>query len=312
MKAVIYTGYTYSGGIIAGLVLREIRSVIVPANMEFRLMKERLGICDLEEALFNNSDPEGIDLAIKDFIWLSRKFARPGGLFRKTGFGYDLKSNQAFSQETSSYIESITDHKYLTTWHYFDFRSSNFVTIFWRLVRKLTKNYKYGRKLAFFSYPSHSSFISKTKLYLKNIIHNFIGLEKKIENHIIALPKAINPYRYNQMTKVMNYFDDCKIIIVDRDPRDIYLEILRTGKERYLLESNDPIKQARSFIKFFLALRIEQNKICNHPNVLLLKFEDLCLNYEDSLLTIYDFLDISIKDHSGKGNFFNPNESKKI
>lgn len=311
MKSIIYTGYTYSGGIISGLILRELESVLVPANMEFRLMKERYGICDLQEAIFENSDPEIIDLAIKDFAWLTKKYARPQGLFKKTGFGYDEKSNNAFSKETINYINSITDHQYKTTWHFYDFRESFFKTIFWRLVRKLFRSYKFGRKLAYFSYPDYENFILETKSYLNKIIQHFVGFDKNIDEYTIALPKAINPYRYQQILKVMSYFDDCKIIIVDRDPRDIYLELLRSGKERYLMNSDDPSEKAKSFIKFFLALRQDQEKVLKNSNILLLNFEDLCLDYETSLKKIYDFLDITEKEHIKKGEFFIPNDSKE-
>ena len=83
MKTVIYSGYTYSGGILAGLILRELESIVVPANMEFRLMKERHGICDLEEAIFNIRDPEIIDLAFKDFNWLTANFAMPNSFLEE-------------------------------------------------------------------------------------------------------------------------------------------------------------------------------------------------------------------------------------
>ena len=57
-----------------------------------------------------------------------------------------------------------------------------------------------------------------------------IGKEKDINNHIIALPKAVNPYSYKELKKAISYFESCKIIIVDRDPRDLYFELLRSEK----------------------------------------------------------------------------------
>ena len=53
MKAVIYTGYAYTGGIVAGLILREFDSFLgpFPKNTEFRLFKERFALCDLEDSL---------------------------------------------------------------------------------------------------------------------------------------------------------------------------------------------------------------------------------------------------------------------
>ena len=311
MKTVIYSGYTYSGGILAGLILRELESIVVPANMEFRLMKERHGICDLEEAIFNIRDPEIIDLAFKDFKWLTANFAMPNSFFRRTGFGYDHKTNNKFTEETSKYIESLVDYKYPTNWHFFDFKESYLRIIFWRIIRRITKNYRYGRTDAYLSYPNHNKFIDCTKLYLKEIIHHMIGKEKDINNHIIALPKAVNPYSYKELKKAISYFESCKIIMVDRDPRDLYLELLRSGKDRYIIGSNDSISKAKSFINFFRKLRVEQDDIINDENILLLQFEDLCFEYEESLKNIYNFLGMESKNHIKKGKFFKPNESRQ-
>jgi hypothetical protein len=311
LKTIIYTGYTYSGGIIAGLILREINSVVVPANLEFRLLKERFGLLDLEDALFHNSDPEIIDLAIKDFLWLSRNFARPAGRFKKVGFGYNQLSNGSFFNETLKYIKSITGHKYYMSWHFYDFKKSLIETVFWRLIRKITKNFRYGREEAYFAYPNYEDFTKATRNYIEIIINDILKKAKIMESEVIALPKAVNPFRYSQVVKTINYFNNCKIIIVDRNPKDVFLELVRSGKERYLINSKDPVKVANSFITFYKSLRSEQIQIGNHENVLIVKFEDLCLNYDDSLNIIYDFLGVGSDQHIKKGYFFKPEESKK-
>ena len=308
MKSIIYTGYTYSGGIIAGLICREIQDVIVPANMEFRLMKERHGICDLEDAIFKKADPEVIDLAIKDFKWLSKCYARPDSFFKKTGFGLDEKTANNFSKHTNNYIHAITDHSYKSSWHFYDFKSPYLKVIFWRIIRRLTKDFRYGRKEAYFAYPTKMKFDKETRKYLEKIIKDLIG-DLNIEEHTIALPKAINPYRYDEIEKVINYFEDCKVIVVDRDPRDIYLELKRSGKERYIPISSDPQKKANAFIKLFKSMRNEQEKLKSNKNVLLLRFEDLCIDYDETLRKIYDFLQINEKKHISKRKYFNPDES---
>ena len=62
MKTILYSGYANSGGTIIGLIFEEIEHAVV-LPMEFRLLKERFGLCDLEDALFKSKDPEIIDLA---------------------------------------------------------------------------------------------------------------------------------------------------------------------------------------------------------------------------------------------------------
>ena len=54
-------------------------------------------------------------------------------------------------------------------------------------------------------------------------------------------------------------------------------------KERYIPISNDPQEKANAFIKLFKSMRVEQEKLKSNENILLLQFEDLCINYEETL-----------------------------
>ena len=65
MKSILYSGYANSGGTIIGLIFEEIENAVV-LPMEFRLLKERFGLCELDDALYKSKEPEVIDLAIKD------------------------------------------------------------------------------------------------------------------------------------------------------------------------------------------------------------------------------------------------------
>ena len=312
MKAVIYTGYAYTGGIVAGLILREFDSFLgpFPKNTEFRLFKERFALCDLEDSLLESHDPEIVDLALKDFAWLFGKYARTNSFFSKTGFGFDKSTNNEFSKLTYKYIQSLTDFKYLMSWHFYDFRTKYFPLIVSRIIRRLSKSYKYGRKPAYFSFPTRDEFVVKTRRYIEDIMKSFIGDDLYDKSVTITFSKAVSPYSFKRISQVVSYFDDCNVIIIDRDPRDVYIELCRSGKERYLAASKDPKVIAAGFTKLFRALRSEQEAIRNHPNVLLLNFEDICFNYEDSLIQIYKFLDLKSSDHVRKGESFNPLESR--
>ncbi|MDB3976416.1 hypothetical protein N9442_03625 [Gammaproteobacteria bacterium] len=312
MKAVIYTGYAYTGGIVPGLILREFDSFIgpFPKNTEFRLFKERFALCELEDSLIETHDPEIVDLALKDFAWLFKKYARPDSFLSKTGFGLDKSTNNEFSKLTLSYIDSLTEFKYPMSWHFYDFRTKYFPLIFSRVIRRILKTYKYGRQPAHFSFPNRNDFVEKTSAYVEGIMKAFIGESFYDDSNTIMFSKAVSPYSYKRISQVVSYFDQCKVLIVDRDPRDVYIELSRSGKDRYLFDSEDPMLIAKGFNKFFRSLRIEQEAIRNHPNVLLINFEDICFRYETCLVKIYEFLAINPSLHSRKGEFFNPLESQ--
>lgn len=313
MKAVIYTGYAYTGGIVAGLIMREFDSFLgpFPHNTEFRLFKERFALCDLQDSLLESHDPEIVDLAIKDFAWLLSKYARTNSFFSKTGFGFDKSTNYEFSKLTFKYIESLTDFNYPMSWHFYDFRTKYFPLLFTRIIRKLSKSYKFGRKPAHFSFPKRNEFVLKTRHYIEDVMSSFIDDDLYNDDATIIFSKAVSPFSVKRINQVISYFDECKIIIIDRDPRDIYIELCRSGKERYLPASKDPKVIAAGFIKLFRALRSEQEAIKNHPNVLLINFEDICFSYEDSLIKIYEFLDLESSAHVRKGKSFNPIESQR-
>jgi hypothetical protein len=90
-----------------------------------------------------------------------------------------------------------------------------------------------------------------------------------------------------------------KAIVVDRDPRDIYL--LSKYVLRYESKRCVPTDTTEQFITFFKSQRKQKN---NADNVLHLNFEDIVYEYESTKEKIMRFLDL--KEHSAPLKFFNP------
>jgi hypothetical protein len=314
-KVVLYSGYANSGGTIIGLIFQEIYPAIV-LPMEFRLLKERFGVCDLEDALFRTMDPEIIDLSLRDFEWLCRQYAGNLGRFNRAGYGYEKRSGGVFLEATKKYVNSIVDHTYSKSWHFYDFQLSYPKLIIQRVMRKILRDKRYGEVPAYIAYPKKEHFLSETKVYLKTIFDGFLreqaATQSKIinEESFVVLPKSIPLYKQDNMHQIARYFDDPKMIIIDRDPRDIFLDMVR-GKRRYLPSDSDPEKIALAFVKYYRMIRQEQSLIEKNNNVLLIKFEEMINDYERSIANLYEFTGIDERDHYLKGRFFNPNVSKK-
>lgn len=315
MNPVLYSGYANSGGTVLGLIFEEIEHAVV-LPMEFRLLKERFGLCELEDALFKSMDPEIIDLALKDFQWLCKQYAISIGRFNRAGYSYEQRSGHTFNKATDQYINSLIDYKYPKSWHYYDFKLSYHKLLFQRVIKKFSKNDTYGQLPAFLAYPGRNLFLEKTRNYLQEILNGFLHQQghdqnlKKRDDSFIVLPKSIPLYSDSAVKQIVRYFDDCRIILIDRDPRDIFFEVLN-GKQRYLPVTNSLNEKVKGFIKHYLALRAEKDKVEEHPKVLMLQFEDVVLESEKSLLKIYKFLNIAPNDHSQKGSIFKPKESEK-
>jgi hypothetical protein len=104
----------------------------------------------------------------------------------------------------------------------------------------------------------------------------------------------------------MKYFDNIKLIIVDRDPRDIYVDMVK-GK---LLLSYDISKTGNvdKYIKWHKKLRNSIKNIEDNNNILFLKFEDLVCNYQSSIKKISEFIGPNFT-HINQNKHFIPEES---
>jgi hypothetical protein len=310
MKSIIWSGYGFSGGGALRDILQEFEfGVRFPG--EFRLIKEKFGLFDLEDAIFNSIDPEKIDLAIKDFEWLCEKYSKKDGRFRSSGLGYNYKTGGQFLNLSNNFISKISDYQYPMSWHFYDFKKSYSHVMFDRVINKFHKKPWKTYQKAHMSYPKHEVFIDAARNYIEMILESFMVAQHKDKESTILLSKALPAYSMELLSRGVNYFKNAKVIVIDRDPRDVFTDLLKNGKKRYLLNSNDIVEQAVEFVKFFKAIRINQHQIKEDDGFLFIKFEDLIYNYEKSLNLLYEFLEIQPIDHKAKGCFFNPELSSK-
>ena len=94
------------------------------------------------------------------------------------------------------------------------------------------------------------------------------------------------------------------MIVVDRDPRDIYAAMI--DQKMFLGVSENSVTK---YITWHREVRRQAEKDINNK-VLRLNFEDFFLNYKETIESIKDFLDIDFK-HSDKGLRFQPESIDK-
>ncbi|HDS7250358.1 TPA: hypothetical protein QH439_003468, partial [Morganella morganii subsp. morganii] len=107
----------------------------------------------------------------------------------------------------------------------------------------------------------------------------------------------------NNVDKYNNYFNDIKVIIVDRDPRDLYILNEALWKEKWI-----PSDSLDTYIEWFQLLR--ENKTANE-DVIYMQFEDFIYNYDTTIRTVCDFCNIDIANHQWKNKYFDPSVSIK-
>lgn len=109
------------------------------------------------------------------------------------------------------------------------------------------------------------------------------------------------PFPGNNPRICMKYFRDSKCIIVNRDPRDLYL----LAKVYYKgVALSIPTDSVEAFINFYQSMRKMEE---NSPNILSINFEDLIYDFKNSSQKILDFCNLDEKDYFM--NNFDPNKS---
>lgn len=149
------------------------------------------------------------------------------------------------------------------------------------------------------------------KMYLCINPENFYEITQEYTNNLIDAVKTENdnkPVVFDQVFEgnapqnCFPFFSDPKAIVVDRDPRDLWLVAKYAkrapGEARFM-----PREDVRVFVDYYKKLR-ENQKRENSDRILFIQFEDAIYNYEETKRKIEAFL--SCKNHINPKLYFNP------
>ncbi len=300
MKYVLVLGYGWSGSSAVVDLLKEYTSTFqIP--IEFRLIKDPHGLMDLRTALIDNWDLLNVDIAIKDFIWFANKLNQDRKKFPcKAGLGYNSALNGRFMQATNEFIKEIASVNYRGNWFYFDYYKSSFRLFRERLLIK-TGLIKDANQKMYYSNISADEFDYLAKQYIDSIFPELSDKEQ-----YLVLDQAVPP---QNPLLANHFFNEYKIIIVGRDARDNYCDLIN----QHALIGDELRKQKDiGFYKnWFLRLRINLPKYEKNDNILYISFENLVKEYNKEVKKIEGFIGLSDHDHIEKKSYFNPKESSK-
>jgi hypothetical protein len=306
-------GYGGTGSSAATNILEEFNSIKGLGNtFEMSFAADTDGISDLENAINENSLYQK-DLAIKRFF----KLVHTNSIDPE----YKKHFNGKFEYYAKEYINSIIEFTF-TGWYPRAHEASLdsginecriiFAGQFYKFLIKISE-YQYGLyepdgwKPAMYTpltnifFPTNSidNFLKKTRIFTDNLLRE----ENINKDKYILIDQAIpshNPLKY------MRYYTDPKVIIVDRDPRDIYTSAKALSGWGFI-----PTDDVDSFIKWFLVTRQNrEEKIKDSSEILFLTFESLIYDYDNSIEKITQFLGFSECEHINKLKYFNPELSK--
>ena len=134
------------------------------------------------------------------------------------------------------------------SWHYYDFKKSDIVYLLHKYIRILFKGIRFTQP-AYMSTITEDQFIASSRRLLNRIFAAFLSCRHQ-QSRIIALHNAFSPTSTLSLDFGCALFDQFSMIIVDRDPRDIFIDL---PKAKYLPFSSS--SRAKQLVDFFLHTR---------------------------------------------------------
>lgn len=304
------TGYGFTGSSAATNIIEEFENVkSLDAGFECTFLHEPDGIRDLETALREGHRLK-VDMAVKRFLRLVN--------ILNSQIEFKKYFNGNFEKHSIDYIDSICTAQWMGNWH----RGSDTVKyskedlLYYNLAKQVFLNeYSYKnyslyepdtwhptyqmRNKTFYAFFD-DSFYDKTQGYINNL---FCEVSVHTDAKRVLVDQFFPAYNISEYLK---YAPQTKIVIVDRDPRDLYVLNKSSWGEPYI-----PTDDVNTFINWYKGIRFSQKTEVENKDVLLLRFEDLIFNYENSLLKLKNFLELQDEEHVKKGFYFNPEKSAK-
>ena len=278
--------------------ISEYEDIQVHDSFEFVLAYMADGLEDLEYHLMKQyAKGESCDIAIRRFLKRTRCY--------KTPFINKPCSGKYFEQISKEYIDSITQMRFKGVYTA-DLYTGNLIRDIIAFASKKVFMPKVIEKIIgkpSYIWPCHNLYLSiepdnfyiETQKYIKKILESMrVDLDKPIV--------LDQPFEGNNPLQSMKFYKDSYAIVIDRDPRDLFL----AGK--YTKDPNfkfTPRNNVDNFITFYRSMRKHQ---VQNEKILYLKMEDLIYEYDISVLKIENFLNLSGK-HINKKKFFNPERS---
>ena len=288
------TGYGATGASACMDLLKEFQDVqYYDPHVEFQLLQWPDGITDLRYNLVESRRRISINTAVVRFIKR-----------------YEYKRSQAMIERTKgqyiplskAYVDSLVQ----VTWKgksafdpqdilskYEDYKYRRLSSFMKKIIWKFQPNSTWPPyRTRYYTSISEDEFVEKTRTYLNNIfVASGFDLDKPIMlEQLFCLERP---------TEGGDYFDDFRTIIVDRDPRDVY--VLTNGYLSGQLTSFMPnSRDAEAFVTYYRGLH---RTVVNDPRVFYLQYEDLIYRYEETVEKLENFLDLK---HTTPRTHFKP------
>ena len=266
---------------------------------EFRFFQDPDGLLDLCFNLTENWGWVRSDAFVRRFIRYTNILARHPKPWQ-VGSGLDNYFEHRFLEYRDEFLDKIVAAKWDGYWFYHDYHDANTLEIFIERLKRVTRRIGVSKpKIRKLTKKRKMYYVDPTKdiwLHAEHFFAKLVDLKINRENEIVLFDQLCMPYHLEQLDKII---PSAKSIIVDRDPRDVYIDALTYNAYPITDDIN-------TFINFYKSSR-EYRSTHLKPNCLSIKFEDLIYQFDTTRKLIEEFLNIDPKRYAK--NIFDPNVS---
>lgn len=307
------TGYYSTGSSAVYDLLREYSPCTEEMNrnnpIEHIFLYMPNGLFDLEDKLLIGNSIHRSDEAMNAF-YQSMKDLYDNN-YQVFG-NYKKRYGKRFMDAVEKLIEGLTEYKVKGNWYYDNKMQFSLVhtvasTLHTICKQPVNANYfenigcrdKYSDNITRYAFPSETAFYKKASAFIRE----FFSMAQGNSQGVLLLDHLILPHN---VFRLSNYLEgnELKVIIVDRDPRDVYIDI-RKRQKRDRKVPPVPV-DPKDFVGFWRALR-ESERVDERPEqVLRIQYEDLFYKYEETVALIEGFCGFTPDQHKYPGRFFNP------
>lgn len=298
MKKISCVGYHATGSGAVDDFLREFDNIkAAEYGVECRFLQDPDGISDLEHQLVENYHRLNSGFALKRFLMFAKSEERT----------YRHIFGKYWMTWAQSYVDALCSFQYTGYWHgdirlvpplqLFVYKARKAVNLALPKPLKKNKYYSYFPKIKTFCVDiDEEEFLRITRLKCEELCE-ILNRENK---EYVVLDQAVSPQNVN---RYLRYISDLQVIIVERDPRDVYInDIVRNGD--FVLPKD--VK------KFCTVYRLSRKKLSEEEDaqrVLRINFEDMIYRYDDTTRRIREFLGLSRENHKYPQRYFKPEVS---
>lgn len=297
MEKIACAGYHGTGAGVIDDLLREFDNIAQGAyECESRYLHDADGISDLEYNLVENPHRLNSGYAIRRFLAYAKMNNRQ---LSKVYGSYWLTLAKKYANSITKF--EYSGHKGHETSLYSCWEHK---LAFIKKVFNKLKPQKYRNPAWHDYYPGHTTlhsklseaeFLEKTRIFVDELCEK---IPHKSDDEFVVIDQM---FPGNNIERYLRYVNNVKVIIVDRDPRDLYIR-QRSLPDHVL--PNDPYQ----FCEYYRDIRPKPGFVAP-SNVLYVSFEDMIFKYDEMVKKVLNFLEIDPIHHISPRSHFDPSVS---